>query len=151
MMVMVVDRRVVEIDEARREAHDESGGEEAAGRGERQLARGSLPPTSLLLLLLLLLLLVGLLRCLCFFLLVPTPPPSFSLVVLVQCDGSHCGPRTTSCSRQRPQQQQQQQQQRQRAGSEGATRTKSDELSVIFGVRGERDTRVAQWRAWARP
>jgi len=138
---------VVEIDEARREAHDESGGEEAAGRGERQLARGSLPPTSLLLLLLLL---VGLLRCLCFFLLVPTPPPSFSslLLVLVQCDGSHCGPRTKSCSPQRPQQQQQQQ--RQRAGSEGATRTKSDELSVIFGVRGERDTRVAQWRAWAR-
>jgi len=145
---------VVEIDEARREAHDESGGEEAAGRGERQLARGSLPPTSLLLLLLLLL--VGLLRCLCFFLLVPTPPPSFSslvllVLVLVQCDGSHCGPRTTSCAPQRPQQQQQQQQQRQRAGSEGATRTKSDELSVIFGVRGERDTRVAQWRAWARP
>ena len=138
---------MVEIDEARRKAHDESGGEEAAGRGERQLARGSLPPTSLLLLLLL----VGLLRCLCFFLLVPTPPPSFSLllvVVLVQCDGSHCGPRTTSCS---PQRQQQQQQQRQRAGSEGATRTKSDELCVIFGVRGERDTRVAQWRAWARP
>ena len=139
---------MVEIDEARREAHDESGGEEAAGRGERQLARGSLPPTSLLLLLL-----VGLLRCLCFFLLVPTPPPSFSLsllvLVVVQCDGSHCGPRTTSCSPQRPQQQQQQQ--RQRAGSEGATRTKSDELSVIFGVRGERDTRVAQWRAWARP
>ena len=146
---------MVEIDEARREAHDESGGEEAAGRGERQLARGSLPPTSLLLLLLLLLLLVGLLRCLCFFLLVPTPPPSFSLLllllllVLVQRDGCHCGPRTTSCSPQRPQQQQQQQ--RQRAGSEGATRTKSDELCVIFGVRGERDTRVAQWRAWARP
>jgi len=123
---------VVEIDEARREAHDESGGEEAAGRGERQLARGSLPPTSLLLLLL-----VGLLRCLCFFLLVPTPPPSFSsllVVVLVQCDGSHCGPRTTSCSPQRPQQQQQQQRQRQRAGSEGATRTKSDELCVISGL-----------------
>ena len=64
---------MVEIDEARREAHDESGGEEAAGRGERQLARGSLP-TSLLLLL------VGLLRCLC-FLLVPTPPPTLVVVV----------------------------------------------------------------------